>query len=142
MTTTSWQELRHPSQSATQMAQGIEWCEIIEGTEKQIKFAKDLRNAWLSKITHRDYAANVRWAAQKDRLETLDYSRLAKDAWNRRTITKGLLNTASAKDIIKFFKDVKSQKTENTMIGNYEHIIRFPKQWNFDGKKWVRVSYK
>jgi hypothetical protein len=143
MTTKTWQDLAHPQKSAGEMAKEIEWVEITEGTEKQIKFANDLRNSWLSEITHRETIAQVKYAARQEKItDRLDYSRLAKDAWNRRTITNGLLNTNSARAIIDFFKSEKMQMLKHDMTGNYEHIIRFPNKWNFNGEKWVRTSYK
>lgn len=141
MTTPTLQELSHPQKSAGQIAQEIEWIEITEGTEKQIKFAKDLRNSWLSEITGREYIAKVRWASIQEKITNrLDYSRLANDAWNRQAIAK--LNTSSAKIIIDFFKDAETQATKNDTINRYTHVIQYPEKWNFDGKKWVRTNYK
>lgn len=143
MTTKTWQDLAHPQTVAGEMAREIKWIEVTEGTEKQIKFANDLRFAWLSEITNPQSIAQVKYAARQEKItDRLDYSRLANDAWNRRAIARGFLNTASAKDIINFFKDAKMQATKNDMVGKYAHIIQYPAQWKFDGERWQRASYK
>lgn len=140
-TTKTWQDLAHPTKTAGEIAKEVEWVDITDGTDKQIKFANDLRNNWLSDITHRETIAKVKYAARQEKIiDKLDYSRLANDAWNRRAISKGFLNKTSAKEIIDFFKDPKRQATKNDMVGKYAHIIQYPAQWKFSGTAWERVN--
>lgn len=153
MTTTTWKELAQPEKTAGQIALETNWVEITDGTEKQIKFANDLRSQWIADVTHHANIANVRYAVveqiQNDvdltspvnrTSKKLDYSYLANDAYNRRAVK--MLNTNNAKAIIDFFKDIKAQSNRSDAISRYDHIIRYPEKWHYDGKKWVRINWK
>lgn len=145
-TTDTWTKLAQPEKYAADMVSEISYPEITEGTEKQIKFAKDLRDNWLADVTHRDNAARVRWAVIKqtrnERLSDMDIRDLAHDAWNRRL--SSILNTTNAKTIIDALasSNIEGEKKRLDAISRYKHIIRFPAKWNFDGKKWVRIDWK
>lgn len=150
MSTTTWKELAQPKKTAGQIARETEWVEITEGTEKQIKFANDLRNQWIADVTDRTNIANVQYAVVEQTQNgvdltsyssrtsgKMDYYWLAKDAYNRKAINT--LNTNSAKAVIDFLLDTKYR---SDAISRYDHIIRFPSQWSFDGKKWIRINKK
>lgn len=139
----SYEKIARPKKSAGEYASGINYPEITEGTEKQIKFAQDLRKEFLSSIQGKENAANIRWAVIKqtkknEKLDKLDVSRLATDAWDRRTVHT--INTNNAKVIIDHFKSLESQQKRISAIGRYENIINYPQKWEFDGKKWKQKS--
>lgn len=150
-TTDTWQKLAQPEKTAGEIAREIEWVEITEGTEKQIKFAKDLRYEWIAQIIDHRNIANVRYAVVEQVQNGLDltsianrtsrrleYSYLAQDAVNRRAIH--ILNTSNAKAIIDYFKDIKSQANENDRLHRFEAVIRRPAEYQFDGKRWAKVT--
>lgn len=144
-TTDTWEKLAKPEIRAKQIADEATWTEVTVGTEKQIKFANDLRSNFVKEISNQDNDLPVRWAVIKqergERLETLDYGRLAEDAWNRRTLA--VVNTADAKVIIDWFVSPAGQARRIDSLSMYKHIIRFPSKWAYDSRKgWVRTSYK
>lgn len=150
-TTDTWQKLAQPEKTAGQIAQEIDWVEITEGSEKQIKFANDLRSEWIANVTHHGNIANVRYAVVEQVQNGLDlasianrtsrrleYSYLATDAVNRRAIN--ILNSSSAKAVIDYFKDIKSQMTQNDLRNKYDMIIRRPAEFQHNGKQWIKVT--
>lgn len=151
MTTTTWKDLAQPEKSAGEIALETKFVEITEGTEKQIKFANDLRSAWIADVTNRANIANVRYAVIEQIQNGVDltspvnrarlaYTYLAKDAYNRMAIK--MLNTSNAKAIIDFFKSPSAQSNRIDTISRFDNIIRYPKKWAYDGKKWVRINGK
>lgn len=150
-TTDTWQKLAQPEKTAGEIAREITWTEITEGSEKQIKFANDLRYEWIANIIDHRNIANVRYAVVEQVQNGLDltsvanrtsrrleYSYLAKDAVNRRAI--GILDTSNAKEIIDYFKDIKAQATQNDLLNKYDKIIRRPAEYQHDGKRWIQVA--
>ena len=145
-TTDTTQKLAQPTVRAKQIAEETQFAEIVTGTEKQIKFANDLRNEFMKSVISIENDSPVRWAVIKqtergERLSDLDVQWLATDAWNRRTINA--INTSDSKKIIDWFVSLDGQRRKIDTISRYEHIIRYPAKWQFDNKKgWVRISYK
>lgn len=150
-TTNTWQKLAQPEKTAGEIARETNWVEITEGSEKQIKFANDLRNEWIASVTNQANIANVRYAVVQQVQNGLDlmsvtncssnrleYSYLAKDAVNRRIIN--VINTNDAKTIIDFFKDAKQQATWNDLRNTYDKVIRRPANFEFNGKRWIQVA--
>ncbi len=143
-TTDTHEKLAKPEIRAKQIAENTEFAEITEGSEKQIKYANDLRKVFLSKITNQENDAIVRWAVIKqtergERLTKLDVFALATDAWNRRAIN--MINTNDAKKIIEHFVSVEGKQRMLDTINRYDGIISRPEKWAFDGKKWIQ-NYK
>lgn len=150
-TTNTWQKLAQPEKTAGEIAREIEWIEITEGSEKQIKFANDLRSEWIANVTDHRSIANVRYAVVEQVQNDLDltsvanrtsrrleYSYLAKDALNRLLIN--VLNTNDAKRIIDSFRDEKRLANQLDLINTYDKVIRRPAEYQHDGKRWVRAA--
>lgn len=150
-TTDTWQKLAQPEKTAGEIAREIDWVEITEGTEKQIKFAKDLRYEWIATVIDHGDIAHVRYAVVEQvqngidltsianrTSRRLEYGRLAKDAVNRRAIN--ILNTNNAKAIIDYFKDIKSQAAQNDLRNKYDMIIRRPAEFQHNGKQWMQAT--
>lgn len=148
-TTDTWKKLAQPEKTAGEMVKEIAWTEVTEGTEKQIKFANDLRNEWISDVTHPANMANVKYAVVQQTQNGLDlasfsirssnrreYFDLSHDAENRRAIR--ILNTNNAKAIIDYFKDTKSQQARIDNVNKYDGVIRYPEKYQHDGKRWNR----
>lgn len=144
-TTSSVEALSKPEMTARQMAEAATWLAITEGSEKQIKFAQELREKFLrSDGVSKQVAANVRWAVIKqaergERLEKSDIAMLATDAWNRRTVEA--INTSNAKTIIDWFVGLEADRRRLDSLGRYEHIITYPQKWEYSNG-WKRISYK
>lgn len=139
--TATWEGLAQPSETAQDILNRTELKEITEGSEKQIKYAKDLRDNFISSISGREYQANVRWAVikQTGRNEKLDHSdiwRLANDAWNRRIVN--YLNTNNAKTVIDIFKSSDWNIKQSNAITRYSDVIENPDKWNFNGSSWQK----
>jgi len=127
-------KLATPEKRAKQRAEETKFLDITVGTDKQIQFAKDLRSDFLIDIKNKAGDANVRWAVVKqternEKLNDLDISYLARDAWNRRSLN--ILNTNDAKKIIDFFKSIDGQVKMNNAITRYQGIIRSPEKWTY-----------
>jgi len=150
-TTDTWQKLAQPEKTAGEIAQEIDWIEITEGSEKQIKFANDLRSEWIVNVSNRGNIANVRYAVVEQVQNGLDltsvanrtsrrleYSYLAKDAVSRRAIS--ILNSNNAKAIIDYFKDVKAQAAQNDCYNLYDKVIRRPAEYQHNGKRWMQAT--
>lgn len=150
-TTDTWQKLAQPEKTAGEIALETNWIEITEGSEKQIKFANDLRNEWIESITNQHNITPVRYAVVEQvqngvdltsianrNSRRLDYSYLAKDALNRLLIN--VLNTNDAKRIIDSFKDATRQAKQLDLINTYDKVIRRPAEYQYNGKRWMRVT--
>lgn len=150
-TTDTWQKLAQPEKTAGEIAREIDWVEITEGSEKQIKFARDLRYEWIANVIDHATIAQVRYAVVEQvqngvdltsianrTSRRLEYIYLAKDAVNRRAIN--ILNTNNAKAIIDYFKDIKSQAAQNDCYNLYDKVIRRPAEHQHNGKRWMKVT--
>ena len=85
--------------------------EITEGTEKQIKYAADLRNDFLGRLVHREIKANVRWIFINNE-DTKNYQFIAEEAVNRIKLRKMITN--DAKEIINVFCDPDIAKKQDS----------------------------
>lgn len=141
-TTDTYEKLATPQKRASEIIKETNYPEITQGTDKQIKYAQDLRSNFIANTTASEADANVRWAVikQTQRHEPLsdsDIRYLANDAWNRRTAVA--INTADAKKIIDHFSSPIGQQREIDAKGRYQNIIKYPKNWAYDAKKgWQR----
>ena len=140
-TTDTWEKLAKPTVRAAQITAETALAEITIGTEKQIKYANDLRNNFVKTISPREHDAPVRWAVVKQEkgqaLTSQDAALLANDAWDRRTIA--IVNTNDAKTIIDWFVDVKAQINKNDSVNRYASIIRNPTKWTYANGGWKQI---
>ena len=141
-TTDTYEKLATPAKLAKELADEITFVEITEGTEKQVKYANDLRETFLSNVKAIQNDSNVRWSVIKqergEKLTNLEVRDLALDAWNRRVIY--IVNTNDAKKIIDHFVSNIAKKID--AITRYQHIISNPAKWIFDGKSWKQIFSK
>lgn len=124
----SIEELKNPEMKSYDYAEGMinDMPEITKGTEKQIKFAKDLRKDFLSQLVNRDNKASIRWAfLHAD--EEKNYRRIAEDAMNRIMLRK--MATNDAKEIINVFCDNNAKIKQDSRIIDFIKILKGKKNF-------------
>jgi len=143
----TWKELAMPEKSAGDYVNEVDGKlePITEGSEKQIKYANDLRDEFVSRIANRNTIANVRGARlhmeRGEDMKDMDISILAQDAFDRNTLR--IINSPNAKIVIDRLKpDLQVQMKFSDLLGKYKDIIRYPFIYQYDDKKgWIRISY-
>jgi hypothetical protein len=137
-------KLLFPKVRAKQYAEETEFITITEGTPKQIKYAKDLRDVFIGNIKDNDNDANVRWASIRlekgERLSDLETRDLANDILNRKLIR--IVNTNDSKKIIDVFTSDKWAILKDKYRNLYADIISHNGVgFVYDNKNgWVRLS--
>jgi hypothetical protein len=139
--TDSYEKIAKPTILAKQLADETVLKDITIGTERQIKYAKDLRDGFVKTIKSRENNLPVQSALRKsergDRLNDLEVSAIANDAWDRRTIW--FVNTSDAKKVIDWFAGTEGQIRKSDSIGRYKDIIRRPERWKYENGGWKQI---
>jgi len=141
---TTYQQISTPDKRASYYAKEIKMEPITVGTEKQIKYADDLRSDFIERLSEPGNDAVIRWAVikQESRNEPLTDTEkrlLAHDAYNRILLNK--INTNDARNIINRFVDVSYKIRVSDIISKYIRIINDKGiGWNYiEGKGWNKL---